>query len=309
MTDSANAGNRKVRLGLHGARSRMNLHGGILQTTKIETANWNNTYSTAEIFWNGGCFQVSTNNQSITDAHLVNIVSTNGAHLDLSLIPANDTLTWAVPFTHDADLADALDGGVTKTGTGKLILAAANTCTGPVKVEQGEVLAQTVGSIAPGVDVAANTVMDGNSLTHTLTCVKGAGVCSNGTFRVTGSVVPGGSETHNAGAQLTVANLTLASGVTLSCTANDTGSTCDLLKVTGNLVTEGDVTVDLGRDDSNPLDEHFAAKVAEIDGSITIGGTMRGTGTGLSGFTLSVQRDGNEIWVRLVANGTILSIR
>lgn len=309
VTDSASAANRKVRMGRFGARSRMNLYGGVMQTDGIITVNWDGTYSTAEIFWNGGSFRVSTNNASITDAHLVNIVSTNGACLDLSMLSGEDTLTWAVPFTHDAELADALDGGVTKTGAGKLILAAANTCTGPVKVEQGEVLAQTVGSIAPGVDVAASTVMDGNNLSHTLACVKGSGFCSNGTFRVTGSVVPGGSDAHNAGAQLTVDNLTLVSGATLSCTANDTGSICDLLKVTGNLVTEGGLTVDLGRDASNPLDEHFAAKVAEIDGSITIGGAMRGTGTGRSGFTLSVQRDGNEIWVRLTANGTILSIR
>ena len=38
---------------------------------------------------------------------------------------------------------------------------------------------------------------------------------------------------------------TLASGATIVCTANDTDSICDLVKVTGDLVTEGAVTVDL----------------------------------------------------------------
>ncbi|MBQ7189163.1 MAG: hypothetical protein IJR99_07075 [Kiritimatiellae bacterium] len=308
VTDSSTVNNRKVRMGRYGARSRMNLHGGVLQTTGIETLDWNGTYSTAEIFWNGGTFRPGTNNLSITDTHLVNIVSTNGACLDLSMLSAADTLTWSVPFTHDAELAGE-DGGLKKTGDGKLILTTANSFTGLVKIEKGEVLAQVAGAIAPGVETATGTVVDGNNLSQTLSRIKGTGYCSNGTFRVTQSVAPGASDTHAAGAKVTVENLTMEANTSLICTANDSGATSDWLKVTGNFATEGTLTVDFGRDASNPLDKHFAAKVAEIDGSISIGGVLRGTGAGLAGYTVSVKREGNEIWARLVANGTILSIR
>ena len=108
---------------------------------------------------------------------------------------------------------------------------------------------------------------------------------------------------------MTVTDLTLASGASIICTANDTGSTCDLVKVTGNLVTEGAVTVDLGRDASNPLAKTFAAKVAEIDGTVTLGGPLSGTGCGLPGSVVVVRREGNEIWARVISAGAMLIIR
>ena len=92
---------------------------------------------------------------------------------------------------------------------------------------------------------------------------------------------------HAAGARVAVTDLTLASGASIVCTANDTGTACDLVKVTGDLVTEGAVTVDLGRDASHPLARTFAAKVAEIDGTVTLGGPLSGTGCGSPAAWLS----------------------
>ena len=108
---------------------------------------------------------------------------------------------------------------------------------------------------------------------------------------------------------MTVTNLTLASGASIVCTATDTGSACDLVKVTGDLVTEGPVTVDLGRDASNPLAKTFAAKVAEIDGTVTLGGALSGTGCGIPGCVVVVHREDNEIWARVISGGTMMIIR
>ena len=235
------------------------------------------------------------------------MVSTNGANIDLSLLAAGQKLTWNVPFTHDPALAGE-DGGLTKTGAGTLALAKANTLTGLVKVEAGEVLAQVDGAVAPGVELGADAVLNGNALSQTLARIKGTGACSNGTFRVTGSVAPG-ADGHAAGARVTVTNLTLAAGASIVCTATDTGSACDLVKVTGDLVTEGPVTVDLGRDASNPLAKTFAAKVAEIDGTITLGGPLGGKGCGIPGSGVVVRREGNEIWARVIPGSTMLIVR
>ena len=306
VTDSANAGNRKVRLGLHGARSRMNLHGGVVQSDVIGVAS-TTVVSTAEIFWNGGCFRPGAAGQTAGTGLTLNMVSTNGANFDLSLLAAGETLTWNVPFTHDPAL-EGEDGGIMKTGAGTLVLAKANTLTGLVKVEAGEVLAQVDGAVAPGVELGADAVLNGNALSQTLARIKGTGACSNGTFRVTGSVAPG-ADGHAAGARVTVTDLTLASGASIVCTADDTGSACDLVKVTGNLVTEGVVTVDLGRDAANPLETTFAAKVAEIDGTVTLGGSLSGTGCGIPGHVVVVHREGNEIWARVIPGGTMLIFR
>ena len=118
-----------------------------------------------------------------------------------------------------------------------------------------------------------------------------------------------GADGHEAGARVTVTNLTLAAGASIVCTATDTGSACDLVKVTGDLVTEGAVTVDLGRDASNPLAKTFAAKVAEIDGTVTLGGALSGTGCGIPGSVVVVHREGHEIWARVISAGTMLIIR
>ena len=158
------------------------------------------------------------------------------------------------------------------------------------------------------MELGADAVLNGNALSQTLARIKGTGACSNGTFRVTGSVAPG-ADGHAAGARVTVTNLTLASGASIVCTATDTGSACDLVKVTGDLVTEGPVTVDLGRDASNPLAKTFAAKVAEIDGTVTLGGPLGGTGCGIPGSVVVVRREGHEIWARVISAGTMLIIR
>ena len=69
------------------------------------------------------------------------------------------------------------------------------------------------------------------------------------------------------------------------------------------------MTVDLGRDASNPLAKTFAAKVAEIDGTVTLGGPLGGTGCGIPGCVVVVRREGDGIWARVISGGTMLIFR
>jgi autotransporter-associated beta strand protein len=52
-------------------------------------------------------------------------------------LPDGATFTVEQALTHDPLCGDDADGGVTKTGAGRLVLAGANTFTGPLRVTGG----------------------------------------------------------------------------------------------------------------------------------------------------------------------------
>ena len=154
-------------LGRAGANTNtVYLHGGVLRAENIVRTN-----GTARVYFDGGTFApycVSETNRTMKGL-TATYVGTGGAVIDLSRARGAYTITQALQ--HDPACAGA-DGGLCVIG-GTLILAGANTYTGPTMLD--------------------GTTLDLNGTTKTLTRLEGTGRIRNGTLTVNDILRPGGS--------------------------------------------------------------------------------------------------------------------
>ena len=142
------------------------LHGGILRAENIARSN-----GTARVCFDGGTFApygVSETNRTMTGLTAA-YVGAGGAVFDLSR--AKGAYTVAQALQHDPACAGT-DGGLRVTG-GTLVLAGANTYTGPTALE--------------------GSTLDLNGTAKVFSRLEGTGRILNGTLAVSDVLRPGGS--------------------------------------------------------------------------------------------------------------------
>lgn len=135
------------------------------------------------------------------------VVNTAGLTNDVPVYTINQTMQT------DPELAGT-DGGLVKRGAGNLVLAAANTYTGPTVVEGGTLSLSNSGTFGANSNlvVASGAACNLGGKSVSVASASGAGTVSNGTLTVTGTFGVSG------GGALTIGdagNLTLASGVAI----------------------------------------------------------------------------------------------
>jgi alpha-galactosidase len=237
-----------------GSVGSVNLNGGTILASKVGTATsasqtgtTGNPAPSATFYFNGGILKINSSTapffQGSTVAPVIPIsaiVKSGGAFIDTN----GKTNSFAEPLLHDPGLGSTPDGGLTKNGSGSLLLAAAVGYTGSTIVNAGT-LALT-GSVAltnsPLLTVAAGATLDASGRSdQTLTLVNGETLNGNGSLN--GSVVSSaGSTVAPSGSPGTLSfnnNLTLNAGSTTLLKINKSALTNDQLQVNGILAYSG----------------------------------------------------------------------
>lgn len=138
------------------SRSWTILNGGVLKVNMLT-----NTYATAtaatddgaaNFIFNGGVY-APIGDGDVPDELVMKrlttaVVSTNGAVFATDYLPEGATFTIEQALTHDPLCGDEEDGGLTKTGAGRLVLAGDNTFTGPLRVTGGTLAVAAEGCVA-----------------------------------------------------------------------------------------------------------------------------------------------------------------
>lgn len=121
-----------VRFGTSGGTSgtaTLNLNGGTLATTGLTRTGT----TVATVNYNGGVLKATKTNASFMTGTITSAVKAGGAKIDTNSFD----ITLSQALTHDSGLGSTADGGLTKSGTGTLTLAAANTFNGRTLVSAG----------------------------------------------------------------------------------------------------------------------------------------------------------------------------
>ena len=144
-----------------------------------------------------------------------NIVQAGGAKIEVN----SASREIMQPLYHDADLGGTADGGLTKLGTGNLVLSAANEYTGPTIVSNGALIVN--GTLASsGITLVSGTTIGGTGTIPGMTIPSGA------------TVSPGNS----IGTLNISDDLTMAAGSEYDWEVGDTSADeADLVNVNGSL--------------------------------------------------------------------------
>jgi fibronectin-binding autotransporter adhesin len=186
----------------------VNLNGGTLTLSAPFIKTRTETNKLATINFNGGTLKAAAS-MNVLPAALTGLtvsVQAGGAKV-------NDngyTLEIDQPLIHDAGLGITLDGGLTKSGTGTLVLAGTNTYTGTTTINSGILELTSAGQLVSDANIAtsaasATFLADG---AHAVGAISGLGqttVAAGGVLTVTS--ISQGTITLGAGATLNIASI------------------------------------------------------------------------------------------------------
>ncbi len=138
--------------------STINLNGGEVRLLFFNARANAVTPATATINFNGSTLSAKGDRSDFIETNTTTVITAN-VQVGGAIINTNNfDLTINQPLIHDAALEATLDGGLTKLGTGTLLLAAANTYTGNTNVNEGCLSLSDITAIP---DVTKVNVADG----------------------------------------------------------------------------------------------------------------------------------------------------
>ena len=221
-----------VDLGFAFAKGSYFLNGGTLTTGTVAGGGYANTFN-----FDGGTLQAGTNNTAFLQNLTTASVQAGGAIID------TQSFNVTIPQSLTSGTASGTpDGGLTKLGTGTLIVTGTNTYTGPTTVNAGLLEAATVAAL-PGYN-AAGKVMVASGAT------LAANVGGTGQWTAAELNTLRGDATFNKGSALGI-DTTAATGGFLY--ASNVSGSLGLTKLGGNQLTltgtntyTGTTTVDAG---------------------------------------------------------------
>jgi autotransporter-associated beta strand protein len=176
-----------------------------------------------------------------------------------------NTLGYSVGVKQPLLSGAPADGGLTKRGTGRLILFNTNTFNGATSVEAGtlELGRSDALPAANTVNVSSNAVLDVGGKAQTLAGIGGSGTVVNPAgLSVTNSVAPGDAGSFGT---LTFAAAPAALAGTLSVNVSTNGA-CDRLHVAGDLNL---AALSLSVEDTSQLAKYKRYTVATCTGTLT----------------------------------------
>jgi alpha-galactosidase len=231
----------------------VNLNGGTILASKVGTATANaqtgigNPTPSATFYFNGGTLKMNSSTAPFFQGSTVPpvipisaIVQAGGAFIDSN----GRGNTFAEPLLHDSALGSVPDGGLTKSGSGVLVLVSNVAYTGNTVVNAGTLALTNSITLdtSPLLTLASGAMLDASGRSdQTLTLVNGQTL--NGSGSVSGNVVSSsGASIAPAGSPGTLNfnnNLTLNTGCTTILKINKSSGTNDLLLVNGALTYGG----------------------------------------------------------------------
>ena len=241
----------------NGGGGTYNLNGGTLKTEKVTSSQ---TTGTRLFYFNGGSLQAGNPNlgatpfmNSLSHAYIRN----GGAVVDSQ----GFSIIISQPLEHsDIGGDNAIDGGLTKLGTGTLTLTGTNVFTGPITNKAGTLIMNS-----PSIYTGALRVNAGTVQITTDTIIQGDTTVSNGAIF---AVVQVGSATSSV-SNHTFNGAASGAGATLSLTPATANNTSVALVNCGTLTLNGTNTINLAAANIGTLALVKYASLISSAGNIT----------------------------------------
>lgn len=161
--------------GATGITGILNLYGGTLTTWPGISYVGTNGYSSGYIVFSGGILKAGTNQSDFLQGLTKATVSTNGAIID----DGGYNITIGQDLVTDSNLSGT-DGGLTKLGSGTLVLTNASSYTGNTVVSNGTLQMNGALSASP-VSVASGATLSGNGTLGAAVIINSGGTLAPGT--------------------------------------------------------------------------------------------------------------------------------
>jgi len=238
-----------------GSIGTVNLNGGVILASKVGTATANAATGlhgpSATFNFNGGTLRLNSSTapffQGSTVAPVIPItavVRIGGAIIDTN----GKTNVFAEPLLHDSSLGSTPDGGLTKNGSGSLVLASNVSYTGNTIINGGSLVLSNAVSLAasPILTIASGATLDATGRADQ-TLALASGQTLNGSGTVLGILQSPLGSTIAPGSSSIIGHLVLANNATLNGTVsmklNKTAHTCDTVQALGTLNCGGTLSL------------------------------------------------------------------